>query len=240
MSPIFAFSTCSLSLNIALVFLDFIIDVFTSLLSSPFAIALLFMNPFVSTVSPFSSTIVWFTVTVNSTVFVSPAGIDITHFTPTISFPSVIVVPSLLIDANVVFAGILSVTSIFSTSFLLLFVTFIVYLICSPAYTRFSPASVVADFSTTISGFSALMFAVVDATTTLIGFHQSQNFLATTFSSPSSTLVIVVSPTSFTFVPVVTPLFVVPLFPVVCVLFAVLLFSLFLFVLLFVALLFVV
>ena len=191
----------------ALVFCDFIIAVFISLLSSPFAIALLFIIPFVSTVSPFSSNIVGFTVTVNSTVTVSPAGTDTIHFTPTILFSDVIVSPSLLIDANVVFAGILSVTSIFSTSFLPLFVTFIVYLICSPAYTRFSPAFVVADFSTEIFGFSALIFAVVEATTTLIGFHQSQNFLATTFSSPSSTLVIVVSPTSFIFVPVVAPLF---------------------------------
>ena len=191
----------------ALAFCDFIIAVFTSLLSSPFAIALLFIIPFVSTVSPFPSTIVGFTVTVNSTVTVSPAGTDTIHFTPTMLFSDVIVSPSLLIDSNVVFAGILSVTSIFSTSFLPLFVTFIVYLICSPAYTRFSPASVVADFSTEILGFSALIFAVVEATTILIGFHQSQNFLATTFSSPSSTLVIVVSPTSFIFVPVVTPLF---------------------------------
>ena len=191
----------------ALVFCDFIIAVFTSLLSSPFAIALLFIIPFVSTVSPFPSTIVGFTVTVNSTVTVSPAGTDTIHFTPTMLFSDVIVSPPLLIDSNVVFAGILSVTSIFSTSFLPLFVTFIVYLICSPAYTRFSPASVVADFSTEILGFSALIFAVVEATTILIGFHQSQNFLATTFSSPSSTLVIVVSPTSFIFVPVVTPLF---------------------------------
>ena len=105
-----------------------------------------------------------------------------------------------------------------------MFVTLIVYVIFSPAYTTFLPASVVANFSTVKSGVvGTIVSETADAVeaSTLAGVHQSQKSFDTSFSS-SSTLVTVVSPTSFTSVPVVIsvlfvallftlPLFVVPL-----------------------------
>ena len=103
-----------------------------------------------------------------------------------------------------------------------MFVTLIVYVIFSPAYTTFLPASVVANFSTVKSGVvGTIVSETADAVeaSTLAGVHQSQKSFDTSFSS-SSTLVTVVSPTSFTSVPVVTSvlfvalLFTLPLFAV--------------------------
>ena len=112
-----------------------------------------------------------------------------------------------------------------------LFVMEIVYVISSPAYTTFSPFSVVATFLTSKLGLVAPISFAAGSTARLTGVHQSQKSLATTLSS-SSTLVIVVSPTSFTFVPVVISVFslfsalFVSLFPVLFVsLFIALLFS---------------
>ena len=125
-------------------------------------------------------------------------------------------------DTKVVFSGILSVISILFKSFSPLFVTLIVYVIFSPAYTTFLPASVVANFSTVKSGVvGTIVSETADAVeaSTLAGVHQSQKSFDTSFSS-SSTLVIVVSPTSFTSVPVVISvlfvalLFTLPLFAV--------------------------
>ena len=131
-SPILAISTISSFLVITLDLLVFIIAVSVgspSLLSSPFAIAVFDIVPVTSS----------FTFTVNLVITVSPAGIDTTHFTPTTaSVPTVVFVPTTSldnspsiflnikassIDTKVVFCGILSVTSIFSTSVSLLFVT---------------------------------------------------------------------------------------------------------------------
>ena len=97
--------------------------------------------------SPFSSSIVLFTFTVNLAVTVSPAGTVTTHFTPTtfcadVDDKTVVFVPTVSltnspstslninassIDTKVVFCGILSVISMFSTSLFPLFVTFITY-----------------------------------------------------------------------------------------------------------------
>ena len=132
------------------------------------------------------------------------------------------------------FSGILSVISILFKSFSPLFVTLIVYVIFSPAYTIFSPAFVVANFSTVKSGVVGTIVsetAEAAEASTLAGVHQSQKSFDTSFSS-SSTLVIVVSPTSFTLVPVVTYvlvvvlLFTLPLFAVTLLLFVPLLLAL--------------
>ena len=108
-------------------------------------------------------------------------------------------------DTKVVFSGILSVISILFKSFSPLFVTLIVYVMFSPAYTTFSPDFVVANFSTVKSGVVGTIVsetAEAAVANTLAGVHQSQKSFDTSFSS-SSTLVTVVSPTSFTLVPVV-------------------------------------
>ena len=119
-SPTLAISTFCPSLLISLVFSLVIIAVFSSLLSSPFATATFEIVP-----SIFS-----FTITVNFTEVVSPAFTLTSHFTPKISsFSDLITVPSFSTDSNVVFDGILSVTSIFSTSLFPLFFTIIVYVI---------------------------------------------------------------------------------------------------------------
>ena len=119
-SPTLAISTFCPSLFISLVFSLVIIAVFSSLLSSPFATAIFEIVP-----SIFS-----FTITVNLTEVVSPVFTSTSHFTPKISsFSDLITVPSFSTDSNVVFDGILSVTSIFSTSFFPLFFTVIVYVI---------------------------------------------------------------------------------------------------------------
>ena len=119
-SPTLAISTFCPSLLISLVFSLVIIAVFSSLLSSPFATAIFEIVP-----SIFS-----FTITVNLTEVVSPVFTSTSHFTPKISsFSDLITVPSFSTDSNVVFDGILSVTSIFSTSFFPLFFTVIVYVI---------------------------------------------------------------------------------------------------------------
>ena len=119
-SPTLAISTFCPSLLISLVFSLVIIVVFSSLLSSPFATATFEIVP-----SIFS-----FTITVNLTEVVSPAFTLTSHFTPKISsFSDFITVPSFSTDSNVVFDGILSVTSIFSTSLFPLFFTIIVYVI---------------------------------------------------------------------------------------------------------------
>ena len=119
-SPTLAISTFCPSLLISLVFSLVIIAVFSSLLSSPFATATFEIVP-----SIFS-----FTITVNLTEVVSPAFTLTSHFTPKISsFSDLITVPSFSTDSNVVFDGILSVTSIFSTSLFPLFFTVIVYVI---------------------------------------------------------------------------------------------------------------
>ena len=147
-SPTFAVLTTSLSLVITLDLLFVIIAVFVgspSLLSSPFAIAVFEIVPVTGTSSPSSFNIILFTFTVNLAITVSPAGTVTTHFTPTtfcVSSADVTVVfvptvsltnsPSTLlnmnassIDTKVVFCGILSVISMFSTSLFPLFVTFI-------------------------------------------------------------------------------------------------------------------
>ena len=147
-SPTFAMLTFSylfvslLYLNISLVLLFVIIDVFSSLLSSPFAIALFVIVPVTSES----------TTTVNLSETSSPAFTVIIHFTPTIfseSFEDFIVIPSFSTDSNVVFEGILSITSIFSTSLFPLFFTFSIYVIFSPAYTNLFPA-LVSDILVTI------------------------------------------------------------------------------------------
>ena len=74
------------------------------------------------------------------------------------------------------------------------------------AYTNLSsPTPVVAVFSTVKSGVCGIILSATAefAATTLDGVHQSQKSLDTSLSC-SSTLVIVVSPTSLTFVSVVT------------------------------------
>ena len=109
----------------------------------------------------------------------------------------------------------MSVISIFFNSCSPLFVTLIVYVIFLFAYTNLSsPTPVVAVFSTVKSGVSGIILSATAEFTaiTLAGVHQSQKSFDTSFSS-SSTLVTVVSPTSFTLVPVVTSvLFVALLF----------------------------
>ena len=237
-SPILATSTLLPSLVISLVLLLVIIAVFSSLLSSPFAIATFEIVPVVGTsaISPssISTNIILFTFTVNltNTEFASSfslcPGTDTIHFTPTTSsFSPITVFPFIMLNASskdtkVVFSGILSVISILFKSFSPLFVTLIVYVMFSPAYTTFSPDFVVANFSTVKSGVVGTIVsetAEAAVANTLAGVHQSQKSFDTSFSS-SSTLVTVVSPTSFTLVPVVisvlfvTLLSVSPLFAV--------------------------
>ena len=133
LSPTLAISFCLLtdlaSLIIALLFSAFIIAVFVSLLSFPFAIAIFDIVPVT-----FSSTF-----TVNSIFNVSPTGIVAIHFTPFTSSSTttlfalfiVAVVSSTgasLIATNVVFVGILSVISIFFSSLSPVFFTVILYI----------------------------------------------------------------------------------------------------------------
>ena len=170
-SPSLAIST---SLSFLIITLDFsflIIAVCVSLLSSPFATAVFTIVP-----STFS-----FTFTVNETIAVFSGSTVTIHLIPTtLLFSSTIVSGSLtwspsLIDTKVVFCGILSVTSMFSTASVPLFFTVIWYVSSFPAYTRFSlPVSEITDFCTSKSGASTFKFATVDATATLVGVHQSQ------------------------------------------------------------------
>ena len=81
-SPIFAVSTTSPLLVMTLVLFDFIIEVFVSLLSFPFAIAIFFIEPSSGISFPLSSISVSFTFTVNLAITVFPAGTVTTHFTP--------------------------------------------------------------------------------------------------------------------------------------------------------------
>ena len=228
-SPTLAVSTSSyccvfsFNLDIILDFFVLIIDVFVgspSLLSSPFAIAVFKIVPVDGISFPSLSNIVSFTFTVNRAIIVFPAGIVTTHFTPSTLFlvPTVVFVPTILldnssstsldiiassIDTNVVFCGILSVISISSTASSPLLVTDITYVISWPTYTNWSPPTpVITDFFTVICGSFTPSF--VGVTPTSIGFHQSQKSFDTNLSC-SSTLVITVSPTSFTSVFVVTP-----------------------------------
>ena len=214
-SPTLAISTSLPSLVIKLDLFALIIDVFVSLsgsvgsfvgsvLSSPFAIATFEIVPSVAV-----------TFTVNLAFTVSPAGIVTTHFTPISAFSSPIVVPSATtsslivassIDTKLVPCGILSFISILLIGSLLLFVTSITYVIFWPVYINSSPPTpVIAAFLTVNSG-SFTPNAVFWLTFTCIGFHQSKKSSDTSLSF-SSTLVIVVSPTLFTFVSVVTPVF---------------------------------
>ena len=162
-------------MSFLIITLDFsflIIAVCVSLLSSPFATAVFTIVP-----STFS-----FTLTVNATSTVSCGSTVTIHLIPTtLLFSSNTVSGSLTsspasIDTNVVFCGILSVTSMFSTALVPLFVIAITYVISSPAYTRFElPVPVYSTyFSTSKSGASTFKFATVDATATLVGVHQSQ------------------------------------------------------------------
>ena len=138
-SPSLAISTFCPSLIISLAFWLVIIAVSSSLLSSPLATATFLIVPVVGTsaISPFSVSIniFAFTVTVNLTETCSPAFTSTIHFTPRIfsPFSSFITLPSFSIELNVVFSGILSVTSIFSTSLFPVFFTVIVYVIFCPA-----------------------------------------------------------------------------------------------------------
>ena len=220
LSPNFATSrpsfTSTLSLStILLDFLAFIIDVFSSLLSLPLTIAAFDIVPIAFSL----------TFTVNLTSIDSFAGTVTIHFNPITTSFSNIVVPEFCassIETKVVCSGILSVISIFFNSCSPLFVTLIVYVIFLLAYTNLSsPTPVVAVFSTVKSGIvGTIVSETADAAeaSTLAGVHQSQKSFDTSFSS-SSTLVTVVSPTSFTSVPVVTSvlfvaLFTLPLFAV--------------------------
>ena len=227
-SPILATSTSLPALVTTLDLFDLIIAIFVSvpssgslvgsLLSSPLAIATFEIVPVTS-----------FTVTENLAITVSPDGTVTVHFIPTTvsSVSTVVFVPTISlvnspstlfniiassIDTKVVFCGILSVISISLTSISLLFVTAITYVISWPAYTNLSPPTpVIAVLFTSICGKFTFTFDFVIATS--IGFHQSQNPSDTNLSC-SSTLVIVVSPTSFTFVSVVTSEFLSSLLPV--------------------------
>ena len=205
LSPNFATSrpsfTSTLFFSIILLdFLAFIIDVFSSLLSLPLTIAAFDIVPVAFSL----------TFTVNLTSIDSFAGTVTIHFKPiTVSFSN-IVVPEFCassIETKVVCSGILSVISIFFNSCSPLFVTFIVYVIFLLAYTNLSsPTPVVAIFSTVksdVCGINLSATAEPEATT-VDGVHQFQKSLDTSFSC-SSTLVIVVSPTSLIFVFVVTP-----------------------------------
>ena len=156
------------SLVITLDFSEVIIAVAVSLLSSPFAIAV-----FLITASSVASS----TITVNSTTASSPAGTVTIHFNPITSpFSLTSVKFSGVVSGTtyVVFSGILSEISISFRSCVPLFFTVILYVIFSPAYTTFSPASVIVSLITSKFGVVASIFAVVEATTTLAGVHQSQ------------------------------------------------------------------
>ena len=128
--------------------------------------------------------------------------------------------PSSSIDFRVVKSGTVSEISILFKSLSLLFVTAIVYVISSPANTRFSPVLVFAVLTTSMSGSSALI--LLDASTTFNdnGCHPTRKFSATITSSVSVLVivdscivsVVVVAPDVVP-VPVVAP--VVPVAPAV-------------------------
>ena len=124
-----------------------------------------------------------FTLTVNDTSTVWFGSTVTIHLSPNTAllFSSNIFSGSLISspafnDSNVVFSGILSVTSIFSTAFVPLLVIAITYVIVSPAYTRFGLSALVffTYFSTIKSGASTSILATVDAIAISVGVHQSQ------------------------------------------------------------------
>lgn len=163
-SPTFAVSTIFPFLVISLDLWFVITAVSSSLLSSPFAIAAFVIVPVSSSL----------TFTVNWTFTFSPAFTLAIHFTPITISSFIIGVPSLSTDTKVVFAGILSVISIFFTSSSPVFSTVITYVISWFAYTKLFPASVIASFTTFNFGSFTFKLLPVAVISTSVGFHQSQ------------------------------------------------------------------
>ena len=163
------------------------------MLSSPFAIAIFLIVPVAPSL----------TVTVKLTSTVSLAFMSFSH----LIFPCAST-PSLSIDFKVVCAGIVSDISILFKSFSDLFVTLIVYVISSPAYTKFSPDFVFAVFTTSISVSCAFIFADASSTFTDNGFHPTKKSSDTITSSVS--VLIIVDSCIFSVVVVPVPVVDVP------------------------------